>query len=140
MPRRYVVAVAASWLLAAAPSTPGSLSIPRPARPSPIVPAILGTWRAGPVWAVDFKTGQMHLDHSLINPDLSDSRLMPCGQRLEFTNGYDKAANVAYWQVMWLLPYPPMPVSTRFSGFATPKPPGYARPIRPAWIWILQLG
>ena len=88
-------------------SVPGSLSIPHPTRPSPIVPAILGTWRAGPVWAVDRATHQLHLDQSPVDPELSDRNLMPCGQRLEFTNGYDKAANVAYWQVMWLLPYPP---------------------------------
>ena len=80
-----------------------------PLRPfhSPIVPAILGTWQAGQVLAVDFKTGQMHVDHSPINPDLSDPKLMPYGQRIEFTNGYDKVSNVAYWQVIWLVPYPP---------------------------------
>ena len=77
-----------------------------PAPPSPLVPGILGTWQAGAVWAVNRTTHQMHVDHSATNPELSDNSLMPYGQRVEFTNGYDKAANVAYWQVFWQVPHP----------------------------------
>ena len=89
----------------------GSLSIPTPAptpaAPSSIVPAVLGIWQAGQVLAVDRDTNQMHVDHSPIDPELSDSRLMPYGQRIEFTNGYDKLSHVVYWQITWLVPYPP---------------------------------
>ena len=83
------------------------ISSPLPSvRHSPIVPAILGTWQAGHLWAVDRKTKQLHVDRSPINPELSDQALMPYGQRIEFTNGYDQLSNVAYWQAFWLLPYP----------------------------------
>ena len=128
MPRRYVVAVAAGWLFAAGPTVPGPLLAPRPARPSPIVPAILGTWQAGPVWAVNRATHQLHLDQSPVDPELSDNTLMPCGQRLEFTNGYDKAANVAYWQVMWLLPLPPDACQYPFFRFRYTETAGVRTP------------
>ena len=92
--------------LAVAPRvTPGGP--PALAGPTPIVPAILGTWQAGQVWAVDRDTHQLHVDHSPINPDLSDNRLMPYGQRIRLGSGYDKASDVAYWLIEWLVPYPP---------------------------------
>lgn len=85
---------------------PVSFPMPLPVRHSSLVPAILGTWQAGQVWVVDRNTKQLRLDRSPIDPDLSDHALMPYGQRIEFTNGYDKLSNVAYWQALWLLPYP----------------------------------
>ena len=71
------------------------------------MPAISGTWQAGRVLAVDRQTHQMHVDHSPVNPDLSDRCLMPYGQRIRLGSGYDKASDVAYWLIEWLVPYPP---------------------------------
>jgi len=87
-------------------------SLPLPAqqllhKPSPLVPALLGTWQAGPVWLVNRDTHELRADRSPVNPDLSDNNLMPYGQRLEFTDGYDADSRVTYWQVIWLTPYPP---------------------------------
>ena len=102
--------------LAVAPRvTPGGP--PELAGPTPIVPAILGTWQAGRVWAVDRKTHQMHVDHSPINPDLSDNSLMPYGQRIRLGSGYDKASDVAYWLIEWLVPYPPNALQYPFLQF-----------------------
>jgi len=77
-----------------------------PAAGAAIVPAIMGTWQAGRVLAVNRKTHQMHVDHSPVNPDLSDNSLMPYGQRIRLGSGYDKLSDVAYWQIEWLTPYP----------------------------------
>lgn len=77
-----------------------------PAAGAAIAPAILGTWQAGRVLAVNRKTHQMHVDHSPANPDLSDNSLMPYGQRIRLGSGYDKASDVAYWLIEWLTPYP----------------------------------
>ena len=77
-----------------------------PAAGAAIVPAILGTWQAGRVLAVNRNTHQMHVDHSPVDPDLSDNSLMPYGQRIRLGSGYDKAADVAYWLIEWLVPYP----------------------------------
>ena len=82
------------------PSSPPAVSSTTTA-----VPAILGTWQAGRVLAVNRKTHQMHVDHSPVDPDLSDNRLMPYGQRIRLGSGYDKAADVAYWLIEWLVPY-----------------------------------
>ena len=100
-PMRYLLA-----LLLMLPVT----SFTSPAHPvagAAVVPAILGTWQAGRVLAVDRKTHQMHVDHSPVNPDLSDNSLMPYGQRIRLGSGYNKASDVAYWQIEWLVPYPP---------------------------------
>lgn len=75
-----------------------------PAAVSPIVPAFLGTWQAGQVFGLD-AAGHLRVDHTPVDPDLSDRTLVPYGQRVEFTNGYDKASDVAYWQVLWLPPF-----------------------------------
>ena len=128
MPRRYVVAVAAGWLFAAGPTVPGPLLAPRPARPSPIVPAILGTWQAGPVWAVDRATHQLHLDQSPVDPELSDRNLMPCGQRIQLSSGYDKVSDVAYWQITWLVPYPPNSCQYPFLQFQCSEIDGVNQP------------
>ena len=71
---------------------------------SPIVPAILGKWEAGQIICVDRNTLHMHVCHSFVLPDMNDSTVMPIGQCLEFTIGYDKASDANYWKLSWL-PY-----------------------------------
>ena len=110
----------------------GSAPVPLRALPSavssPIVPAIFGTWQAGQVLAVNFKTGQMHIDHSPVDPTLNNGSLMPYGQRIEFTNGYDKLSKVAYWQVYWLLPLPPNACQYPFFRFRYTEINGVRKP------------
>ena len=99
-----------------------------PAAGAPIMPAILGTWQAGRVWAVDRKTHQMHVDHSPINPDLSDNSLMPYGQRIRLGSGYDKASDVAYWLIEWLVPYPADACIYPFLRFHCTEVAGISKP------------
>ena len=110
-------------------STPAP-ALQSPSRPfhSPLVPAILGTWQAGQIMAVDRQTGQMHVDRSPINPDLSDNSLMPYGQQLELTSGYDKAAQVAYWQIRWLTPFPANACQFPFLQFHCTEIKGVSQP------------
>ena len=69
---------------------------------SPIVPAYLGQWEAREVFISDAQ-GHLRVDTSPPDPELSDSNLLPYGQRIEFTDGYDAKSDVAFL-VMYLLP------------------------------------
>ena len=87
--------------------SPFPFAAPRPAppRPSPIIPAYLGTWQAGEVLALT-KDGHLAADTTRVDPEWSSPGLLPPGVRIQFTDGYDKRADVAYLELHILPPFP----------------------------------
>ena len=79
---------------------------PMPSAPhrssSPIVPAYLGLWEAKEVFVPD-AAGHLRVDTTRADPELSSFNLLPYGQRIEFTDGYDAKSNASFL-VMYLLP------------------------------------
>ena len=73
---------------------------PRPS--SPIVPAYLGLWEAKEVFVPDAQ-GHLRVDTTPADPELSSFNLLPYGQRIEFTDGYDAKSDVSFL-VMYLFP------------------------------------
>ena len=73
---------------------------PRPA--SPIIPAYLGLWEAKQVFVPDAE-GHLRVDTTRADPELSSFSLLPYGQRIEFTDGYDAKSDASFL-VMYLLP------------------------------------
>lgn len=69
---------------------------------SPIVPAYLGLWEAREVFVPDAQ-GHLRVDTSAPDPEWSDNTLLPYGQHIEFTDGYDAKSRVAFL-VMYLHP------------------------------------
>ncbi len=78
---------------------------PRP-RASPIIPAYLGTWQAGEVLVLD-KGGHLVADTTHLDPEWSSKQQLPPGVRLQFTDGYDKKADMAYLEMHLFPPFPP---------------------------------
>ena len=117
------------WLLAMLSNLfapPSALQL-APSTPSPIVPPMLGTWQASQAFLVD-SSGHLRVDRASVNPKLSDNSLMPYGQQIELTGGYDKEADVAYWQIKWLPPFPPNACQFPFLQFHCTEIEGSNRP------------
>lgn len=81
---------------------PAFPSGPRPSLSSPIVPAYLGLWEAKEVFVPD-ANGHLRVDTTRADPELSSKRLLPHGQHLEFTDGYDAKSGESFL-VLYLWP------------------------------------
>ena len=73
---------------------------------SPIVPAYLGLWEAKEVFVPD-ADGHLRVDTTPADPELSSDHLLPYGQRIEFTDGYDAKSGESFLVMYLRPPFPP---------------------------------